>query len=179
APGGCFGRAGHMVRVRLYSLAADAALADGWRAFLEKAEVECVLPEGECGAGIGALLLAQAPDTVLEWARNKVGDELARLIVLLPSACLGGPGGAWRLRRAGAAEVLAYDGAHARETAVARLRRWQAVDDRLAAPPLCDEIVGRSPAFLALLRGLVEVAAFTTASILLLGESGTGKEQLA
>jgi DNA-binding NtrC family response regulator len=45
-------------------------------------------------------------------------------------------------------------------------------------PAVADGILGRSPAFVSLLRGLVEVAAFTTASILLLGESGTGKEQL-
>jgi sigma54-dependent transcription regulator len=40
-------------------------------------------------------------------------------------------------------------------------------------------LVGRSPAWISVLRQIVEVASFTDASVLITGESGTGKELIA
>jgi transcriptional regulator with GAF, ATPase, and Fis domain len=161
-----------MSHPRLQSFTADSALADHWLSELQRPG----LPSDAC-----VVLLDEPADTVLEWVRARAaqGTGGSRVIVLLRGAALAEPGIAMALRRAGAAEVLAHDTAAACETALARLRRWHAVDEALRACPLGDEIVGRSPAFVALLRDLVEVAAFTTASVLLLGESGTGKEKLA
>jgi transcriptional regulator with GAF, ATPase, and Fis domain len=172
-----------MVQIRFHSFTDDSRLTERWRALLANANVKClgddaVVSSGRSGHVI-VVLFDRASDTLLEWVRNKTKRELARVIVLLPTVQLEQPDVAWELRRAGAAEVLAHDGPFAAETVAARLRRWDAVDELLSRPGLGEEIVGGSPAFLALLRGLVEVAAFTTASILLLGESGTGKEQLA
>lgn len=168
-----------MPRVRLYPFTTNSAVVDEWRERLERAQIDCASGGIEQAGDVGVLLLDQAPDTVLEWVRAHAPQGLTRLIVLMPAEGLTEPGMGWRLRRAGAAEVLACDDSHAGDTAIARIRRWHAVDQLLATMPLGDEILGRSPSFLALLRGVVEVAAFTTASILLLGESGTGKERLA
>jgi transcriptional regulator with GAF, ATPase, and Fis domain len=172
-----------MSRTRLYSFTDDANLLNRWREALARANVECLSEDAPAPPAdpsrVGVVFLDHPSDTVLEWVRNKATRELTRIIVLLPAAELEQPDLAWELRRAGAAEVLPHDGPYADEAVAARLRRWDAVDDLLSRPGSELEIVGDSPAFVTMLRGLVEVAAFTTASILLLGESGSGKEQLA
>jgi len=61
----------------------------------------------------------------------------------------------------------------------ARIERWQAVDAVVEAPVVRDNLIGRSPAWIAVLRYVVEVARFTNASVLVLGETGTGKELIA
>jgi transcriptional regulator with GAF, ATPase, and Fis domain len=163
-----------VARAHFHSFTNDVALADRWRGCLDESFAES---DGD-GADMNVVLFDDVPDTAIEWVRNKADDGLLRLVVLLPSACLDVPDLAWRLRRAGAAEVLAHEQPHAKEAVMARLRRWAKVDRLMNEPAVAEGLVGRSPAFVSLLRGLVEVAAFTTASILLLGESGTGKEQL-
>jgi len=60
-----------------------------------------------------------------------------------------------------------------------RLRRWDAIERLVQTPLVQDNLVGRSPAWLAVLRQVIEVAHFTTASVLISGESGTGKELIA
>jgi transcriptional regulator with GAF, ATPase, and Fis domain len=157
-----------MAPPHLQSFTADGALAETWRERLQQPG----MPADAC-----VVLLDEPADTVLEWVRARAAGT-GRLIVLGRSEAWTQPGVVWAFRRAGAAEVLSND-ASASETALARLRRWQAVDRILTDNSLSSELVGRSPVFAALLRELVEVAAFTTASVLLLGESGTGKERLA
>ena len=168
-----------MLRARLHASSATSALAEDWRKRLEQARVELSL-DGDDGAKEPCIvLLEQLPDTLLEWIRNRAARNLGRVVVVAGSACLADAGVAWQLRSAGAAQVHAHDDPHGIDAILARLRRWQAVDGLLESSALADEIVGRSPAFVTMLRELVEVAAFTTASILLIGDSGTGKERLA
>jgi transcriptional regulator with GAF, ATPase, and Fis domain len=62
---------------------------------------------------------------------------------------------------------------------VARLQRWQQVDDLLLSPLVQDNLRGAGRAWRRTLRQVVEVAAFTDANVLLIGESGTGKELTA
>jgi len=84
------------------------------------------------------------------------------------------------LLHAGCTEVLAWDGS---ERSVGRARalleRWHAVEQVLESPLVAQNLVGSSPAWLKVLRESIEVARFTSASVLILGESGTGKELLA
>ena len=60
-----------------------------------------------------------------------------------------------------------------------RFCRWETVDAIVHSPAVQNMLVGRSPAFIELLRQVVEVAKFTNASVLIMGESGTGKELVA
>src|SRR5262249_38330331 len=76
----------------------------------------------------------------------------------------------------GAGDVLTAD--RPAEIA-ARLERWNEVDRMVQSPLVRRNLVGNSPAWIATLREIVEAAAFSDASLLLLGESGTGKEQLS
>lgn len=87
----------------------------------------------------------------------------------------------WRLLRAGAADVLALTQPSAAFAAsiAERLQRWQQIEQLLQTPLVRDNLVGRSRAWLAVLRQVIEVAHFTTASVLIGGESGTGKELIA
>ena len=61
----------------------------------------------------------------------------------------------------------------------ARLQRWAEVDRILHSDTVRQTLIGDSPNWIALLRQIVEVAAFTQTSVLLTGESGTGKELVA
>ena len=87
----------------------------------------------------------------------------------------------WELLRAGASDVCTWcgeDTISARHV-VERLRRWQTIDELLVCRHVQDFLVGDSPAWQAVLRDAVEVARFTSASVLVTGESGTGKERVA
>jgi transcriptional regulator with GAF, ATPase, and Fis domain len=53
------------------------------------------------------------------------------------------------------------------------------VDQIIASPVVQSRVAGRSHVWISVLRQIVEVAAFTDASVLILGESGTGKEEVA
>jgi transcriptional regulator with GAF, ATPase, and Fis domain len=89
-------------------------------------------------------------------------------------------GAAWRLLEAGAADVFAWDTMpDPASTIAARFLRYASVNDLLQSSAVRDELVGDSPAWIAVLRQVVEVAAFSTASVLIVGETGTGKELVA
>jgi transcriptional regulator with GAF, ATPase, and Fis domain len=86
----------------------------------------------------------------------------------------------WQLLHAGASDVLTWSsGANLGEHIRARLERWRAVDDLVNSPPVQAKLVGASSLWRKVLRQIVEVARFTSASVLLIGESGTGKELIA
>jgi len=112
------------------------------------------------------------PQLVAE-IRTRAAEGAVRVLAICDRPL--SPDGAFALRRAGAAEVMAWD-----EPAVAaRLARWAEIDQILASPLVRGNLVGRSAPWIALLRQVIEVAAFTDASVLILGESGTGKELIA
>lgn len=102
------------------------------------------------------------------------------------------PDAMWAVLAAGAADLLQWPAAGAQLTqgpvpeaarvaaqASARLRRWQAVQQLMASDAVQASLVGDSPVWRALVRNVVEVAAFSQSSVLITGETGTGKEQIA
>ncbi|HKX33232.1 MAG TPA: sigma 54-interacting transcriptional regulator [Blastocatellia bacterium] len=88
--------------------------------------------------------------------------------------------GIWRLLQAGASDVFAWDHSAdpAREVA-ARFERWGEIDEITQSSLVRSNLAGRSPAWVRVMRQIVEVARFSNASILITGESGTGKELVA
>ncbi|HXH96817.1 MAG TPA: sigma 54-interacting transcriptional regulator [Gaiellaceae bacterium] len=81
---------------------------------------------------------------------------------------------------AGAADVVEWTTEEAiAEQLAARFGRWSAVDELVSSPAVADTLVGDSPRWQRVLRDVVEVARFTSSSILVTGESGTGKELVA
>ena len=86
----------------------------------------------------------------------------------------------WSLLRCGASDVVRWDDADPPVRAVsARLDRWAEIDRLMRSHSVRDTLIGDSPTWIAVLRQVVEVAAFTQTAILLTGESGTGKELVA
>jgi transcriptional regulator with GAF, ATPase, and Fis domain len=87
---------------------------------------------------------------------------------------------AWRLIQHGASDVLAWDGTpDPAGDIVARLDRWNAVDELVESPAVRARLIGRSACWVSILRRIVETARFTDAPVLVVGESGTGKELVA
>lgn len=86
----------------------------------------------------------------------------------------------WQLMDAGAADVLTCSnyGLIVHEV-ISRLCRWESVNTMINSPDVKQTLIGESQALKIILRQIVEVAYFTSASVLILGESGTGKELLA
>jgi transcriptional regulator with GAF, ATPase, and Fis domain len=86
----------------------------------------------------------------------------------------------WQLMNAGAADVIVWR--HVPPTAediAARIDRVHEVSAVMRSPALQRQVVGGSAPWQSTVRDLVEVGAFTDASVLIEGESGTGKELLA
>lgn len=127
---------------------------------------------GLTGAGDGYAVAIHDPR-----AGVRLPSGVRRLLVVTTGPAEAGH--VWELLRAGAADVIAWDGADTGAAVVRRLERWRAVDDILASPTVTDMIVGSSPELRAVLAELVELALFGSGPILLAGETGTGKELAA
>jgi transcriptional regulator with GAF, ATPase, and Fis domain len=86
----------------------------------------------------------------------------------------------WRLLACGAEDVVPWSPADSPGAGVlARLQRWQEVDSLVRSNAVRRQLVGGSVGWTAALRRVVEVAHFTSASLLVTGETGTGKELIA
>jgi len=137
-------------------------------------------PRDSHEAGPGVLLFDATGEALYEHVRNvsRHGSERLLAVARVPAALAGDA--SWRLLEAGAADVLSWAETADPARAVAlRLERWLHVDRLVDSPLVRDTLVGQGPAWLSLLREIVEVACFTDASILITGESGTGKELVA
>jgi transcriptional regulator with GAF, ATPase, and Fis domain len=130
-------------------------------------------------AGSCLLLFDRLNGEVLEELRAEALGRQRVLAIALADTTLESSD-TWSLLRAGACDVVMWDDHNppARDVA-ARLERWAEVDRILQSAAVRQKLVGDSSRWLASLRQIVEVAAFTQTSILLTGESGTGKELVA
>lgn len=119
-------------------------------------------------------------DTPTEQLYERLAAHTARVLAVALY-----PGGTrafatWRLLAAGASDVLLWtDTAELAAMIVGRLQRWATIDSLVDSPLVRDNLVGRSHAWLTVLRQVVEVAYFTQSPVLIIGESGTGKELVA
>jgi transcriptional regulator with GAF, ATPase, and Fis domain len=165
------GKAASSTRERLIAELTRAGLA-----------VEIDLRRAERWSSSGSCLLAfdRLTGEVLEELR--AAGALGRhrvLAIALPGTVLENSD-MWSLLRSGASDVVRWDylDPPAREV-VARLERWAEIDLMMRSDAVREKLVGDSPNWVALLRQVVEVAAFNQTSVLLTGESGTGKELVA
>ena len=125
-------------------------------------------------------------DAWSEGVAAQLGALSARASVLA-IACGGAPlppDAMWAALAAGAADLLQWPSgaggaADVAAQAAARLRRWHAVQRLMDSGAVQASLVGESPVWRALVRNVVEVAAFSQSSVLITGETGTGKEQIA
>lgn len=134
-------------------------------------------PHASCGDGV--LCISQVDEEVYELLRETHHNG-ARVLVIQSGPSAADAALVWRLLHAGAADVLTWSSsADVAARIKARFERWRAVDALLDSPAVQDKLIGASAQWRAALSRIVEVARFTSASVLLIGESGTGKELIA
>ncbi|MFY0523164.1 sigma 54-interacting transcriptional regulator [Archangium gephyra] len=147
---------------------------------LQEAGVKVKPVRREEVSGPGLLVFDEMGPATLEALNELRLCPEARVLGVATSGAMLGNDACWRLLDAGLSDVLAWDRCISPAAEIAaRLERWRAVDRLIASPQVQDRLVGRSAAWLGLLRQIIEAAAFTDSSVLLLGESGTGKEEVA
>ncbi|MDX6680346.1 MAG: anaerobic nitric oxide reductase transcription regulator [Solirubrobacteraceae bacterium] len=128
------------------------------------------------GDAPGAIVFERIDEALLALAHetSRAGHRRVLGVATTPESLAGAD--AWRLLRAGMADIVVWEGP---EAVRARLERWQAVDDLVASPLVTEHLVGSSPAWRSVLRDVVEIAYFSHVDVLVTGESGTGKELTA
>ncbi|HEV2840911.1 MAG TPA: sigma 54-interacting transcriptional regulator [Chthoniobacterales bacterium] len=138
-------------------------------------------PAGNCPPiGAGVVLFDRVDTQLCEALDQDSRHGFDRVLAVATCSEALTEGAAWRLLEAGAADVFALDAVpNAAATVAARFGRYASVDELLQSPAVSDGLAGVSPSWLSVLRQVVEVAAFSAASVLITGESGTGKELVA
>lgn len=129
---------------------------------------------------MGIIFFDNTDQQLFEFLRGVSSHGRKRVLAIAASRAILANGAIWRLLHAGASNVFSWD--HSTNPAIEiknRLERYNAVDQLVRSPLVKDNLVGQSPAWISVLRQIVEVAKFTDANILITGETGTGKELIA
>jgi transcriptional regulator with GAF, ATPase, and Fis domain len=128
----------------------------------------------------GVCICSEVTPELCTFLRNVSRAGRERILVLVDSMGAQNGVSGWALLQAGASDVLTWsDPAELAQQVRARFKRWLTVDQLLETPLVANSVVGKSPAWRAILRDIVEIARFSDAPALILGESGTGKELIA
>jgi transcriptional regulator with GAF, ATPase, and Fis domain len=128
---------------------------------------------------VRVLAFSHNPSTLPATVRDLSEDGRHRLLAVAAQDTAIPPGESWRLLAHGAADVLVWHGPETARATAARLERWREVDALVDAAEVRDTLVGRSPAWRAVLSRVVETARWSTSCVLVSGPSGTGKELVA
>jgi transcriptional regulator with GAF, ATPase, and Fis domain len=130
--------------------------------------------------GEGIVCFSHSDEGLYEFLREASHNRNERILAIPAADTPVNSNVVWRLLSAGASDVLVWSSAaDIAERIQARLERWRAVDDLVHSPNIQAKLVGASAAWTSVMRQVIEVARFTSASVLLIGESGTGKELIA
>lgn len=134
----------------------------------------------DSAGGIGLLFFNEITQPLFKLVGEVSRHGLDRVFAIALSHSALRSSSAWRLCQAGASDVFAWDClADPGGEIKARLDRWVAVDQVINSPLVQNNLIGKSPTWVSVLRQIVEVAQFTNASFLITGETGTGKELVA
>lgn len=129
-------------------------------------------------SGLGVVLLRDVSAGLIEWIEGTTRHATVLALALSESGLAVDQ--TWQLMRAGAADVIVWRRVPtSADDIAARLDRVHQVDAAMHSPTVQRHVAGDSAPWRSTVRDLVEVAAFTDASVLIEGESGTGKELLA
>ena len=142
--------------------------------------VRCQRRDENPESTLGLFFFDKETSDLFEFIQNSSHDGLDRVLVVATRKTALAGNRPWKLMQAGASDVMAWDALDEPAAAIAaRLQRWKAVDDLVNSPVVRDNLVGRSRAWVMVLRQVIELARYTDASVLITGETGTGKELIA
>lgn len=137
-------------------------------------------PAAKRGHIPGVLFFDSVDADLAREVRNLTRGGISRMLAIATPAAILAPDDAWWLMSEGASDVFSWDHSTGpADEVAARLQRWADVEAMLRSEVVQANLVGESPAWLRVLRQIIEVAHYTDASILITGESGTGKELTA
>jgi len=154
-----------------------AETREGFAALLRKGGIDPSFPK-RITEGFGVAVFERVDASVLEGVRALASCATVLAICICPMSLR--PVHVWALPRAGARDVLVWPSLPATaDQVVSRLQRWSAVQELVDSPAVRNVLVGKSAQWRALARSVVDVAAFSQASVVITGESGTGKELIA
>ena len=158
-----------------------ASVADDIHRRIQQAGVDLAVDRERAGWMAHVIVARAACSDIAADVRDAASHIGPRILVVTTERCEQ-KRAVWQLLHAGAGDVVAWDeGQPARlaDCVAARLRRWHEVDALVDSTKVRDRLVGKSGAWIAAVRELVEVAQLPDVSVLLTGESGTGKELAA
>ncbi len=137
------------------------------------------LPGGRPASRPGLLLFDRPGEAVRERLRECARDHGRILAVHVGSGPLR-TRDSWAIVAAGASDVVSWTrGEEVAGILRARLGRWSEIDRLVRSALVRDHLVGESPAWVAALRQVVELACFTDSPAMITGATGTGKELVA
>ncbi|MBL0407385.1 sigma-54-dependent Fis family transcriptional regulator [Microvirga aerilata] len=135
-------------------------------------------PAGFGQSGYGVVVCQRLEKDVLTAVHNASKD--ARLLVLVVGSRGKPCSDMWTFMAAGASDVLLWQtDPPSGEQVQARLQRWKHVDELAGSELVTGSLVGASQSWRALVRQVVEIAAYSQGPVLIVGESGTGKELIS
>jgi transcriptional regulator with GAF, ATPase, and Fis domain len=147
---------------------------------LERAGISAYPIDQASPLGSGILIFDEIAPETCELLHDVSCNGLRRVLAVATVHSAAFIDSAWRLLSAGASDALVWDArGHAAAQVVARFKRWEAIDRLVRSPLIENNLVGGSPAWVTVVRRIVEVAVYTDATLLITGESGTGKELIA
>jgi hypothetical protein len=157
----------------IHSLAEhDAELAGSLMKLFHQRKIETRKYDWSPRPTPGILLISSCDDQVYSFVRNANCGGSARILILARERVLLSGGAAWELLRAGASDVMVWDATpEVVEDLAKRFERWNAVDEILESAVVKENLVGKSPAWKHVLRNVIEIARFSSASVLVSGES--------
>jgi transcriptional regulator with GAF, ATPase, and Fis domain len=137
--------------------------------------------DGSPPSGAGLLLFDRETPELWESLRDNSHNGLRRVLAIAITRRALKVGTVRNMLQAGASDVFAWDQLDDPAAVVAsKLERWEQIDHLIMhSSEVRENLVGQSPAWISVLRRVVELARFTDGSALIVGESGTGKELVA
>jgi transcriptional regulator with GAF, ATPase, and Fis domain len=165
------------MRAWLHMTQPAEALAHQVSSVLESAGID-VSPPADLPIGAGIVFFAEATAQLGAFLRAATRNGRERVIAVATSR-QAQASAAWAVLEAGASDLLLWRSNDTARAIYERLERWRNIDELVDSPMVRQSLVGRSPAWIAVLRQVAEIAVSSDAPVLLTGESGTGKELVA
>src|ERR1700757_5263034 len=137
----------------------DALLKSAVVKALENAGISTYALDSEAFQGPGVLFFDETTQRLYDFLHEVSHNGIERVLAVAISKSALAKGDAWRLLQAGASDVFVWDySIDSAEGVLARLKRWNDIDQLVESPLVQNNLIGQSPIWKSILRQIVEVA---------------------